>query len=150
MFSIRADRARDYAGRVLMPVKLSKVTLESNGDQEMLRAIACVVLVLGIFTVGLSSVSYLRLQQFAINASPIDLLDQVDVRLMTIGMRKDLSSNMIDAADFARQLQDRFYIVFGAGLALLLSGAVLLLLSRRNQHEHRAEHRAEASVSPIV
>ena len=45
--------------------------------------------------------------------------------MMTIGMRDNASSNVIVAADFARQLQTRIYIVLGVGLTLLLSSGVL-------------------------
>jgi len=101
----------------------------------MYRTLAIIALVLGIMTVGFASVSNFHLRQLALSAGPIDLLDHLDYRMMTIGMRDDASSNVIVAADFARQLQTRIYIVLGVGLTLLLTSGALLLQSRHVQRE---------------
>ena len=116
----------------------------------MYRTLAVIALVLGILTVGFASASYFHLRQLAHGAGPIDLLDHLDYRIMTVGMRDDASSNVIVAADFARQLQTRIYIVLGLGLTLFLSGGALLLQSRHSQHEQSVGHGAAGSAAPAV
>jgi len=116
----------------------------------MYRTLAVIALVLGMLTVGVASVSNFHLRQLALSAGPIDLLDHLDYRMMTIGMRDNASSNVIVAADFARQLQTRIYIVLGVGLTLLLSGGALLLQSRHIQHEQSVGRGAAGSAVPNV
>lgn len=116
----------------------------------MYRTLAVIALVLGMLTVGVASVSNFHLRQLALSAGPIDLLDHLDYRMMTIGMRDNARSNVIVAADFARQLQTRIYIVLGVGLTLLLSGGALLLQSRHIQHEQSVGRGAAGSAVPNV
>ena len=114
----------------------------------MYRTLAVIALVLGILAVGFASVSNFHLRQLALSAGPIDLLDHLDYRMMTIGMRDNASSNVIVAADFSRQLQARVYTMFGVGLVLFLTGGTILLQPRQSQHDQSVGHGAAGSAVP--